>query len=283
MSSAQHTSRGYELGTQGAHNISKGGKHPHSLPIINDPHEKRKWILEHMAGVLRVFGRQGFSEGEAGHVSVRDCIDENTFWMNPLGVHFSMVCAADLVHVDLNGNILPDGNQVPINAAGFAIHSSLLKARPDINAACHNHAIHAKAYSAFGRPLDMINQDACMFYNNHAVYDDFGGVALEDDEGKAIAKASGTSRVVIMQNHGLLTMGSTVDEAAYFFMAFENCCKVQLMVDAAEAGGKKKVIIGDEEARYTAFMTQDPETIYTSFQPDYNLELKLNNDFLFKS
>ena len=80
-----------------------------------------------------------------------------------MGLHFALIRAEDLVHVDEDGNILPDGNQDPINAAGFAIHSSLHKARPDVNAACHTHSLYGRAYSAFGKPLEMINQDSCTF------------------------------------------------------------------------------------------------------------------------
>ncbi|CCG26036.1 hypothetical protein CORT_0C06640 [Candida orthopsilosis Co 90-125] len=278
----KQTSKGYDFGTQGSHNISMGGEHPYRKPTFTDKLAERKHVLEHAAATFRIFARKGYDEGEAGHCSMRDPIDKNTFWINPLGVHFGLIRAQDLVHVTEKGEILPDGNQAPINAAGFAIHSSLHQARPDVNAACHTHSVHGKAYSTFGKPLEMINQDVCVFYNNQAVYEKFGGVALEKDEGKAIAEAAGDVRCVILQNHGLLTMGSTIDEAAYLFTLMDKSCQAQLMADAVDQKFKPKQIIPDQEAHYSAYVTNDPDTLYAAFQPDYNLQVKLDNgDFLF--
>lgn len=273
--------KGYTVAEQGAHNISMGNPNPHQIPKFDDPYEEREWILEHMAGVFRVFGRRGYTEGTAGHISVRDPVEPNTFWINPLGIHFSLLKASDMVRVDEEGNLVGGNTTAPINAAGFAIHSALHKARPDINAACHTHSPYGKAYSAFGLPLEMLNQDACAFYNSHCVYNDFGGVAIEKEEGEAIAKAVGQeNKCVILQNHGLLTTGRTVDEAGYLYTLMERTCEVQLLADAAAAGGKKKQIIGDSEAAYTAYMGGDPETLYLEFQNDFALEKHYDDSFM---
>lgn len=80
------------------------------------------------------------------------------------------------------------------------------KARPDVHAACHAHSIAGKAYSVFGKPLDMMTQDALRFYKSHAVYDNFGGVVLDREEGRRIAMALGDGKAAILQNHGLLTV-----------------------------------------------------------------------------
>ncbi|ODV94410.1 hypothetical protein PACTADRAFT_51249 [Pachysolen tannophilus NRRL Y-2460] len=276
------TSRGYKLGKPGSHNLALGDSHPHKIPKFSDPYEKRKWVLQHMAGAFRIFARKGYTEGAAGHISVRDPVDPDTFWINPLAKHFGLIKASDLVQVDSNGNII-GGSKKAINAAGFAIHSELHKAYPDINAACHAHSVYGKAWSTFGKPLDMINQDVCTFYKAHTVYSDFGGVAFEAEEGKAIAKALGEKgKGAILMNHGLLTVGQTVDEAAYCFTLMERSCETQLLVEAACANGNmEKVIIGDEEAAYTYHMSADPETLYGEFQPDFEYEIAMTNgDFL---
>ncbi|KAG0670098.1 hypothetical protein C6P40_004374 [Pichia californica] len=274
--------KGYTVTTQGAHNIAMGNENPHKIPKFDDKYKEREWVLEHMAGVFRVFGRRGFTEGSAGHISVRDPVDPTTFWINPLGIHFSLLKASDMVRVDEDGNLVGGNTAAPINAAGFAIHSALHKARPDINAACHTHSKFGKAYSAFGKPLEMINQDVCTLYNNHCVYSDFGGVAIEAAEGDAIAKAVGEkNRCVILQNHGLLTAGSTVDEAGYLYTLMENSCECQLLADAASsATGKEKKIIGDSEAAYTAYMNGDPETLYLEFQNDLAMEKHYDDSFM---
>lgn len=269
---------------QGIHNLTFGGlEYSNVRPVFDDKKLERQHIKEHMAGAFRIFGRRGYNEGPAGHMSVRDPIDCETFWINPLGVHFSAIKASDLVHVNSDGEILPDGNQAPINAAGFKIHSQLHQARPDVNAACHAHTVYGKAWSAFGKKLEMINQDACIFYKCHTVYEDFGGVVLEAEEGERLAKALGNNKAIILQNHGLLTVGETIDEAGYLFDLLERTCQVQLQVEMASNGGTlQRKLIGDEEASYTNYKTSDPESLYSSFQADYNLEVELTKGSFLK-
>jgi len=234
-----------------------------------------------MAGAFRVFGRKNYAEGTAGHISVRDPVDPTTFWINPLGIHFSMVTAEDMILVDIDGNIVGGNTSGTINAAGFAIHSAIHKARPNANAACHTHSEYGRAFSCYGKPLEMLNQDSCYFYKNHAVYEDFGGTAVEKEEGEKIAKCIGeTGRALILQNHGLLTVGETVDEAAYLFTLLERTCKLQMMVNASETDYYKKNLIGHEEAAYTNFISADPESMYMAFQPEFNLEKFKDNSFM---
>lgn len=275
-------SRGYKLAEEGQHNITMGG-YPHPFPVpkkFNSIHEHRKYILEHMAGAFRVFARKGFAEGAAGHISVRDPEDPDTFWINPLNVHFGMLRAQDMVRVNEEGQVI-GGNRVAVNAAGFRIHSALHKARPDVNAACHTHSVYGKAWSAFGKPLEMLNQDACAFHDNQGVHEDFGGAAIEEEEGARIAEALGTKNtVLILQNHGLLTTGQTVDEAAYRFTLMDGCCYAQLLADSNV--NFKKNVIADEDAKYTRQVIQDPDSLFADFQADYTYEIKLSNgDFLF--
>lgn len=265
-------------GSQGVHNLSMGDlEYKNKKPAFSSKLEERNHVLKHMACAFRVFGRKGYNEGTAGHISVRDPVDPETFWINPLGRHFSLMRVSDLVHIDGDGNVLADGNQAVINRAGFKIHSQLHKARPDVNAACHAHSVYGKAWSAFGREIDMLNQDACMFYKKHTVYRNFGGVVLEDEEGRRLAEALADNKAIILQNHGLLTVGETIDEAAYLFTLLERTCEVQLQVEMASRAGLEKKIIDDEEAYYTYFNTSDPETLYTEFQPEYDLEVELTN------
>lgn len=154
-----------------------------------------------------------------------------------MGVHFGMLKASDMVHVDENGQVI-GGNKVAVNAAGFKIHSVIHRARPDINAACHTHSKYGKAWAAFGKPIDIISQDTCNFWGIQAVYNDFGGVVLDDAESKRIALALGDkAKVLILQNHGLLTAGGTVDEAAYLYTLAERSCKVST---ADRCGGTRE-------------------------------------------
>lgn len=240
------------------------------IPTFENLLQKRQWQLEHMAGAFRVFARKGYTEGTSGHISVRDPIDPDTFWINPVGYHFGLLKASDMVHIDEMGNVI-GGNRAAVNVAGFMIHSAIHKARPDVHAACHTHSVYGKAWSTFGKPLDIINQDACSFWRTHVVYNTFGGMVLEKEEGERIAEAMGPdTRAVILQNHGILTVGSTVDEAAALYTLFERACQVQILV---ESTGLEKLIVSDKEAEYTQKAAIDPEALYGDFQPDFAYEI----------
>ncbi|KAL1893529.1 hypothetical protein Sste5346_006358 [Sporothrix stenoceras] len=252
-----------------------------SYPKFASLHEERLYRKQHLAAVFRVFADRGFDEGVAGHVSVRDPILTDHFWLNPLSMHFSQISVSDLILVNEDGEVV-EGDET-INAAAFAIHSEIHKARPDVHAACHAHSVYGKAFSAFGRSLDMITQDALRFYKSHAVYDQFGGIVLDREEGKRIAAVLGDhNKAVILQNHGLLTVGRSVDEAAFWFLSLDKTCHAQLLVDAAAQGsGHPKKLINDEEAAFTYTQVGTPDKGWLSFQPYYDEQLaKTNGSFL---
>ncbi|KAJ5638563.1 hypothetical protein N7528_000953 [Penicillium herquei] len=248
------------------------GKALPGIPQFDSHAEKRQWQLEHMAGAFRVFAREGYAEGISGHISVRDPEFEDRFWINPLAVHFGLLKASDMICVNLDGDVVGGNTNGSINAAGFQIHSSVHRARKDVHAICHTHSVHGRAWSAFAKPLDMINQDVCYFYKAHSVYSDYGGIANEASEGQRIAQSLGDGKAVILMNHGLLTVGQTVDEAAFLFCLMERSCKIQLLVDRTEL---EKHIVSDEEAAYNFKMASTPECLYTEFQPHYQYEESL--------
>ncbi|OCK85059.1 arad-like aldolase/epimerase [Lepidopterella palustris CBS 459.81] len=253
--------------------ISQGTCLP-GIPLFSTYDKHRAWILSHMAGAFRVFARKGFTEGMSGHISVRDPEHASAFWTNPLGKHFGSLKASDMILVDYDGKVVGGNTSRPANAAGFLIHSAVHKARPDVHAACHCHGKAGKAWSAFGRKLEMLNQDVTYFYGDaQAVYEDFGGIVFSEAEGKRLATALGPKgKGMILRNHGLLTVGGTVDEAAYLYTLMERSCEVQLMVEAAAANGIPKILVGDKEAEYTFRMSSDPEALYWEFQPDLEFE-----------
>ncbi|KAI9159137.1 hypothetical protein HJFPF1_07145 [Paramyrothecium foliicola] len=250
-----------------------------SYPVFDNLEDERLYRKQHLAAAFRVFADRGFDEGVAGHISVRDPILTDHFWLNPLSMHFSLIKVSDLILVDEDGTVV-EGDE-PVNGAAFAIHSELHKARPDVTAACHAHSVHGKAFAAFGRELDMITQDSLRFYKSHAVYPHFKGVVNDGEEGRRIAKALGNGKAAILQNHGLLTVGKSVDEAAFWFMSLDKTCHAQLLADAASAAGYKKIIIDDDEAAYTAPQVGGPEKGWLAFQPYYDEQLaKTKGDFL---
>lgn len=223
--------------------------------------EERRHRKVRLAAAYRLFSRFGFDEGAAGHITARDPQWPDRFWVAPLGLGFGQVRASRLSLVDAGGEVL-EGERA-LNQAAFAIHSEVHAARPDVVAATHAHSTHGKAWAALGRPLDPITQDSCAFFDDHAVFDEFTGVVLDSEEGKRIAHTLGERKAVILRNHGLLTVGRSVDEAAWWFIALERSCQVQLL---AEAAGRP-VLIDPETAALTAGQVGTPTVGWFSFQP----------------
>jgi ribulose-5-phosphate 4-epimerase/fuculose-1-phosphate aldolase len=151
-----------------------------------------------------------------------------------------------------------------VNRAAFVIHSAIHQARPEINAAAHAHSVYGKSFSSLGIPLDPITQDACVFYDDHTVITAQGGAVVFDVEaGKELAAGFPTGKAAIHQNHGLFTVGETVDEAVFWFVTMERSCQAQL---AAMAAGTPK-LINDEYASYTFAQSGFPLAGWFSFQP----------------
>ena len=248
-----------------------------AIPVFESLQEERLHRKQKLAGAFRLFSRFGFDEGVAGHFTARDPEFPDTFWVNPYGVHFGQVKVSNLIRVDHEGNVV-EGNH-PVNCAAFAIHSAVHTMRPDVNAAAHTHSPYGRAWSALGRTLDPITQDVCAFYNDHAVYDDFGGVAVELDEGVRIAKALGQNKAAILQNHGIITAGETVDAAAWWYICLERSCQVQLLAEAASHGKPLKTI-SPESAQKTYDIVGSPYAGWFQFQPLYARILKEQPDFL---
>jgi ribulose-5-phosphate 4-epimerase/fuculose-1-phosphate aldolase len=227
-----------------------------------------------LAAAFRLFAHFGFDEGAAGHITVRDPKHTDRFWVNPLGTYFGHIRASDLILVDHSGEVIdsPKG----VNAAAFAIHSQVHDARPDVIAVAHSHSLYGKAFSSLGKKLLPLTQDACAFYEDHGIFEDYSSVVIDLDEGKRIARALGPNKAAILQNHGLLTVGASVDEAAWWFITLDRSCHAQLL---AEAAGTPKPI-KHETALHTREMVGSAMTGWVSFQPLYDFITRAQPDLL---
>lgn len=204
----------------------------------------------------------------------QDPVDPTTFWVNPFGVAFSLIKASDLIQVNSEGKVIDGGPVRLLNTAAFMIHSAGIllslspypsgpitdpdspdpvhEARPDVMCAAHSHSIYGRSFCTLGRPLDIITQDACAFHNDHVLYSSFNGIVLAAEEGRQIASTVGSAKAALLQNHGLLTVGATIEAAVFWFVSLEKCCHAQLMADAAASGrGEATKKIADEDAEFT--------------------------------
>jgi ribulose-5-phosphate 4-epimerase/fuculose-1-phosphate aldolase len=194
--------------------------------------EERRLRQRELVATFRLFGRFGFGEGVAGHVTARDPEHPNCYWVNPFGMSFSQIRVSDLLLVNEYGHVMQ--GQGPVNYAGFAIHSAVHRARPDVVAAVHAHSLHGKAFASICLPHAPITQDAAAFHCDHGVYAEYSGPAAGyNDEGQRIATALGDTKAAILRNHGLLTVGHSVGEAAWRFITLERSCRAELLARAA--------------------------------------------------
>ncbi|MFF0623104.1 class II aldolase/adducin family protein [Streptomyces sp. NPDC004296] len=225
--------------------------------------EERRHHKERLVAALRLFGRYGFEEGVSGHITVRDPEFTDCFWVNPFGVSFALMTVSDLILVNAEGKVVEGRHHV--NQAAFTLHAQVHRARPDVVAVAHSHSTYGRALSALGELLDPITQDVCAFYEDHALYDAYTGVVVDEEEGRRIAAALGPHKAVILRNHGLLTVGDSVDAAVWWFLTMERCCQVQL---AAKAAGKP-VPIAHQDAVRTREQLGTDLVAWINYQPLY--------------
>ncbi|HQC95780.1 MAG TPA: class II aldolase/adducin family protein [Aquabacterium sp.] len=224
--------------------------------------EERLRRKQKLAGALRIFGRFGFGEGVAGHITVRDPEFPDHFWVNPLGRSFRHMKVSDLILVNHHGEVVIGKHAV--NRAAYVLHAAVHAARPDVMAAAHAHSVYGKAFSALGVPLDPLTQDACVFYENNTVIADHGGaVVFEVEAGRDFAQAFGKNRAAIHQNHGHFTVGASVDEAVFWYVCFERCAQAQLL---AMAAGTPK-LVPHANAVYTRENAGSSQVGWMHFQP----------------
>jgi ribulose-5-phosphate 4-epimerase/fuculose-1-phosphate aldolase len=238
------------------------------------PEEEQTFRKQRLAAAFRIFGRFGFDEGVAGHVTVRDPIDPDTFWVNPMGRSFKLMTVSDLLRVDHGGQVVE--GQGLLNGAAFTIHGHIHAARPGVIAAAHAHSLYGKSWSALGRTLDPITQDACAFYGDHSVLNHYTGVVLEESVGDQLVATLGEQKALIMQNHGHLTVGGSVEEAVWWYVTMERSCQAQLL---AEAAGQP-LLIDHETAVHTREQVGSALAGWFSAQPLFDAILKEQPDCL---
>jgi ribulose-5-phosphate 4-epimerase/fuculose-1-phosphate aldolase len=256
-------------------------KYP-SPPRFTDKYEEREYLKGRLALAFRLFGKYGFDDGIAGHITLRDPVEPTTFWVNPFGLSFNEIRRSDLIHVDHEGNVIGGGPNRLLNLAAYMIHVAIHAARPDVLCAAHSHSIHGRTFCTLGRSLDITTQDSCMFYNDLALYDSFKGVVLAKEEGENIARALGDKKAALLQNHGLLTVGQTIEATIFWFVSLEKSCYTQLFADAAAAGrGGQTVKIADEDALFTYRAVGTPRYGWFAAQPAFDtMACQLGDEYL---
>ena len=181
-----------------------------------------------LAAAYRLCDAYGMSDMIYTHVSARVPDQPGAFLINPHGLFFDEITASSLLKVDLDGTVLhlPEVGH-GLHPAGFVIHSAIYRARPDAMAAMHTHTIAGMAVSSLACGVLPLTQTAMRFYGRIA-YHDFNGPERDPDERAALAAHLGDRNVMVLHNHGLLTVGPSVAEAFNLHYGMERACQAQL-------------------------------------------------------
>jgi ribulose-5-phosphate 4-epimerase/fuculose-1-phosphate aldolase len=198
---------------------------------------ERKARLD-LAAAYRLVALYGWDDLIFTHISARVPGPEHHFLINPYGMTFDEITASSLVKVDLQGKKV-DESPYPINPAGFTIHSAIHAAREDALCVLHVHSKNGVAVSAQKKGLLPISQQAMLVLGGLA-YHDYEGVALEEDEKPRLVRDLGRKRLLMLRNHGLLTVGPTAAEAFVNMYVLEAACSIQVR---AQAGGAELIEI----------------------------------------
>jgi L-fuculose-phosphate aldolase len=186
-----------------------------------------------LATACRILAREGHESGLAGQVTARG-ERRGTWWTLQFGYGFEEANAERMVLIDEDLKPLSGGRP----NAGVRFHVWIYRKRPDVNAIIHTHAPYASALAATGTALKTIHMDSAMLHGC-AHLAEWPGVPVADDEGRIISAALGNAKTILLANHGLLTTGAYVEEAAYLAVFFERAARMQLR--AMAAGGFKEV------------------------------------------
>ena len=189
-------------------------------------------VREDLAAAYRLVAHYGMDDSIYTHISARVPGAKDQFLINPFGMLFRDVTASSLVKIDVEGRVLDD-TPYDVNPAGFTIHSAVHAARHDAACVLHTHTVAGVAVSSLECGLQPCNQWALQFHDR-VVYHGFEGIALDHAEReRLVADLGPTAKAMILRNHGLLTLGSTVSEAFILMLNLDRACRVQMAIQAS--------------------------------------------------
>lgn len=198
-------------------------------PANIDPAE---WeVRVDLAACYRLVDFYGMTDLHLNHISARVPGRDEHFLINPFGMMYEEITASSLIKVDLDGKIIANSNpDYGINLAGYVIHSAIHAARPDVACVLHTHTNAGMAVSSLKCGLLPLTQTALRW--DKIAYHDFEGVAVDVDERERIVEDLGDCEVMILRNHGLLSVGTSIGQAFNSIYRLERACQTQLLAQA---------------------------------------------------
>lgn len=221
-------------------------------------HNPNNWTdLQKLSLSARILAHEGHFGGLAGQLTAR--IGEDRFLTLALGAEFDEAKPSDFVIVDDDLNVI-EGNGIPNPATRF--HLWIYREKPKTRAIVHTHPPATSALSMIGQPLIVAHMDMCMFQDQCAYLPDWPGLPIGDEEGVIISGALGDKKTILLANHGLLTTGETIEEAAYLAFFFERAAALQL---SASAAGTMRPVDPDKAREARDFLLK-PKIVEMTFE-----------------
>jgi ribulose-5-phosphate 4-epimerase/fuculose-1-phosphate aldolase len=180
-----------------------------------------------LAACYRLVDHYGMTDLHLNHISARVPGHDEHFLINPFGMMYEEITASSLIKVDLDGKIIANSTDYGINLAGYVIHSAIHAARHDVACVLHTHTNAGMAVSTLKCGLLPLTQTAMRW--SRVAYHDFEGVAVELDERERIVRDLGDAEVMVLRNHGLLSVGQTIGQAFNNIYRLERACQTQLL------------------------------------------------------
>jgi L-fuculose-phosphate aldolase len=206
-----------------------------------------------------VLAHEGQGDYVAGHISLRLPDDPGLFLMKPAGIGLEEMTHDNIITVNIDGDRV--GGVSPRHNEVF-IHSEVLRARPDVQAVVHTHAIHAVVFSSLGKPLLPVSNDAAFFSGGLPVFSETTDLIITSARGKAVARTLGRHGAMILRNHGIVTAAPTMEQAVFLALKLNQACHAQVMAEMA--GGP--VLVGEpQDAKAKGAYASRPDIYVNTF------------------
>jgi ribulose-5-phosphate 4-epimerase/fuculose-1-phosphate aldolase len=180
-------------------------------------------VRQRIAEACRILFAHGQEHFYLGHVSAREQPGSSRFWVKPTGIGLGEVEPEDLVLLDLDGRRVRGSN--PIHHE-MPIHAEIYRARPDVQCVVHTHPFHAAAFAASTADFRMVTQDSVLFADGFGWYDS-AILVVTPEQGRGVAEALGSHKLVVLKNHGIAAADDTIESATFLAVSFERSLHVQ--------------------------------------------------------
>lgn len=199
-----------------------------NMPILAKNDEVRRGLWD-LARAHRILDLEGHNDMSLGHCSMRDPWDRGV-WLKRANIGLEEVFANDFILIDFDGNVLAgEGNR----HLEWPLHTELLRARPDIDFACHTHPRYATYFSCTREDLKPYTNEGCWFSAPPAHYLTTSDLIDTPELGADLARSLGQGEAVFLRNHGMAVVGKTVKEMTLAAVFLEKACRAQLTLAAS--------------------------------------------------